>query len=173
MRAPPEGRKTLRMRGYDYSLSGPYFITICVEGRLPGLGHVDASGVVLTAAGTMVNQTWSTVPTVQPEAVLDEWVVMPDHFHAVLWLNPGRGTSTLPGVVGRFKAYTSHLHRRIESADPRSPSTLRLWQRSFFDRVIRDEQELDAVRHYIRNNPRRYWTRRAIPRTEVPGLMTP
>ena len=128
-------RKRLRLPKYDYSLGGAYFITVCTYERRPVLEGMAAA---LVASELFQLQ-------VRFRLTLDYHVVMTDHVHAILFLPSS--TVTLSQVVGAFKSLTTiQLHRLGLDAG-------KVWQRSFFDRVVRDEKELMALRQYIQQNP--------------------
>jgi putative transposase len=144
-------RKRLRLTGFDYALPGAYFITVCAAGRGAFFGEVVNATVRLNSPGLVVAEALAAVPD-HHDAAVDTSVVMPDHVHAILFLvrpkGHGRDKSgpyeTLSDVIGAFKArVTRQLHRRI-------------WQRSFYDHVIRDDADLERVREYIETNPLRW-----------------
>ncbi len=114
-----------------------------VRGEVIGAAVEDR--IELNPLGRLVATEWAARPQWEPGLVLDLFVVMADHLHAILAL-PGSGNS-LADVVGRFKAATSRGAARLLG----QPGTI--WQRSFFDRIVRDQRELDAIRKYIVENP--------------------
>src|SRR5271168_970252 len=77
-------RKTLRLKGYDYSHAGAYFVTICTANKKPLLGSIVDGHVTLSPAGEIVRAVWNALPSRFPRLLLDEFVIMPNHFHAVL-----------------------------------------------------------------------------------------
>lgn len=84
-------RNSLRLHGYDYASAGAYFVTACTADRLHLFGKIEDAHVMLTRAGNIVSDNWQRVITLRPDAELDEFIVMPDHFHAIVWLNIGAG----------------------------------------------------------------------------------
>ena len=80
-------RRSIRLRGYDYSSSGYYFVTICVQNRLPVLGSVANGQMGLTELGKIVKREWSRIPENYPGTELDEWIIMPNHFHGIVVIN--------------------------------------------------------------------------------------
>lgn len=140
-------RRRLRLPSYDYSRQGAYFLTICVAEREPILGHVKAGAVVLSPAGEAVLAAWQTLPSRIRGMSIDEFVVMPDHVHGILWLTEA-GSVSLPRVVRAFKSIAA-IQVNAVLGGPGS----RVWQRSYYERVIRNERELNAARRYIENNP--------------------
>ena len=156
---PPDSsyrsRQPQRLPAYDYSSSGIYFVTLCIRDRLRLLGHVDAGEMHRSPAGDRIANLWEEIPERYPGVTLDTLMVMPDHLHALLAL-PGEGVS-LSDIVHHLKARTTAQYALgvRQQGWPPFPGTL--WQRGFYDRVIRDEEELNRVREYILQNPLR-WT---------------
>lgn len=166
-------RRSIRLRDYDYTQTGAYFITVCTQTRQCLFGHIINGIIELNDAGKIVADEWIKTAELRHEIELDAWVVMPDHFHGILIINR-RGTArrvptgepaenaerktreqfgkpisgSIPTIVRSFK---SAVTRRI-NALRNTPGTI-LWQRSYWERVIRDEFELDRIREYIRDNP--------------------
>ncbi|CAG0960755.1 hypothetical protein ANRL2_00843 [Anaerolineae bacterium] len=165
----------MRLTGYDYTQAGAYFVTLVTHQR----ELLFADPILRRAVETL----WQAIPKHSPAVALDEYVVMPNHMHGVLWITgAGRGEALahaiqptgivsmsdiladmhstanasplrmLPGslsaVVGNFKSITTRRLNRIR----RTPGEV-VWQRSFHDRIIRNERELAAIRQYIRDNP--------------------
>jgi len=126
-------RKRLRLRDYDYSAPGAYFVTICTRARLPFLVGRLADDMERHLIGLRERF---------PGVTIVEHTVMANHIHAVFLLD-GR-TRPLAGIVQAFKSLTA---REI------SPKWRPLWQRGYNEHVIRDDDELNMVREYVRNNP--------------------
>ncbi len=158
-------RRSIRLAGYDYSRSGAYFVTVCVEQRLPLLGRIVEDEVQLSAAGEMVTRIWANLGDHYPGVSVDASIVMPNHVHGILFLSDPSETGdgadkrtalSLSTVIQRFKTYTAHRYGQgVASADwPRYPG--RLWQHRFYEHVIRHDQDLQTIREYIANNPRQW-----------------
>jgi len=147
----------LRLEGFAYDTPGAYFVTACTFRRKAIFGEVSSTGVVnQSVQGQITRVTWESLPTRCPGVALDTFVVMPDHFHGILWLGKNESVGaalappslTLSKVMRTFKSISAREinMRTISDISP-------IWQRSFCDRVIRTERELDAAREYILNNP--------------------
>ena len=156
----PVRRRSTRLPGFAYGDNHAYFLTTCTADRLPLLARVNGNGSIhFTPTGTIVHQTWFALPTRFPGLDLDAFVVMPDHVHGILTLGTGSDgpdgcDSTLTRIVGAFKSLSTiavnrHLHQSGQT----------LWQRSFHDRVIRDEEEFNHLCWYIEDNARRWAAR--------------
>jgi putative transposase len=157
-------RRSIRARDYDYAQNGAYFVTICVAQRLCLFGDVTDGEMRYTTIGQVVESAWQNLPHHTPGLILDALVVMPNHLHGIVILpgapstnmlreNMPRGPQrrSLGAVVGGFKSAVS----RQVSAD--NLSLIRpLWQRNYYERIIRNDRELDSIRRYIEANPARW-----------------
>jgi len=137
-------RRSLRLQGFDYSTPGAYYITICCDRRRYLLGEVRDSQFLPSPLGVQIAMTWLEVPVRFPSVSLDTHGVMPNHLHAILHLQ--NASVPLPAIVQAFKSLTSNAAIRGRGPD-------RLWQRGYYEHVVRDEQDLDRIREYILNNP--------------------
>ena len=149
-------RRSIRLRDYDYSQPGSYFVTVCTHNRELLLESAAAQGAVLAA--------WQELPTRFPTVALDEFVIMPNHVHGIVILAAGRSLTgaasraptnrvrpTLGEVVLAFKSPSAIKVNAILNR-----TGLRFWQRNYYEHVIRDEDELSGIRQYIRANPLRW-----------------
>ncbi len=154
-------RRSIRRHGYDYAQDGIYFVTICIEKRLSLLGEFADEQLRLNKCGEMVETLWLALPSRFPRIALDEYVVMPNHFHGVVvfhapTITNGATTKVVPtigDVVGAWKSLTTNAYiQGVEDFGwPNFPK--RLWQRNYYEHIIRSERDLDAIREYIRLNP--------------------
>lgn len=156
-------RRSTRLRDYDYAQAGAYFVTLCIEHRLPLLGNIHEGTMHLSPPGEMVATVWTNLEQYYRVGI-DAFVVMPNHVHGIVVLcdldgedRDGAAVPTpalsLSTVVQRFKTFTAHQYGTgVASAGwPRYPG--RLWQHRFHEHVIRHERELAAIREYIVDNP--------------------
>ena len=157
------GRKHPRLTGYDYRLSNPYFVTATTNASIPLFGHIDAEGLHLSAGGEMVQQHIQALPGKFPRLVLDEWVVMPDHIHLLLIIQQSMdnaaGSASLSDIMQWLKTMTTNAYIRGVKQANWPPFERKVWHTSFHDRIVRDDDELDAIRRYIEENPARRWAR--------------
>lgn len=144
-------RQSIRLPGYDYSTPGHYFITVCSLGREPVFGAIHDGVTQPSAAGRMVASWWRELPNKFLHVEPGEFVVMPDHFHGLIELTDGSGRTAapLPAIMQWFKTMTANAHLRAGGG--------KLWQRGYFECIIRDAWHLHQVIRYIRQNPAR-WT---------------
>ncbi|MGB9333694.1 MAG: transposase [Candidatus Acidiferrales bacterium] len=155
-------RKSIRLPHYDYSHPGMYFVTICTHRREPILGAIDAGYMIPNAAGKFVEQIWHALPNRFPNLKTDKFILMPNHVHAILFLespqsSPGGASpapttrTSLAAVVCAFKSQSAIGVNKIRMT-PNHP----VWQRNYFEHIIRTPQSLDDLRRYIQENPARW-----------------
>lgn len=154
-------RKALRLPGFDYTKPGAYFVTICTLRRRCLFGRVVNGSVRLSTAGKIVEEEWLLTATRRPYIALDAHVIMPNHVHGLIVIqepsrskarcNRGAPPHSLSSVIGNFKAAAS---RRIAMAA--GDKRFALWQRSYYESIVRNTHELYVIRQYITNNPARW-----------------
>jgi putative transposase len=172
--------RSIRLRGYDYSQSGVYFVTVCTSGRECFLGEVLNGEIVLSDAGVQIKEVWEQQPDRYPNIQLDAFVIMPNHTHGVVILEPDvldpvgaslvgahhceigdvvdhrattRVTPTLGDIVGAFKSITTVEYIRGVKTRGWRPFSGALWQRNYYEQIIRSDAALEAIRAYILSNP--------------------
>jgi REP element-mobilizing transposase RayT len=203
-------RKSIRLKGYDYSQEGLYFITICVQNRECLFGKIENGEMMLNDAGNMVQKEWLKLPQRFSNIELHEFVVMPNHFHAIMEIvgatlvvapvrvslvdtqlvdaqlvdaqlvdahhdnaktsNHNAKTSekgqpqgfaptkpkTVGDIVGAFQSIvTVEYIRGVKNLDW-EPFNGKLWQRNYWEHIIRDEQSYKQIAEYIINNPKNW-----------------
>lgn len=179
-------RKSIRLKGYDYSQAGVYFVTICTQNRAHLFGNIKNGEMILNDAGKMVETEWMKLTDRYKNIQLHEYVVMPNHFHAIFQIvgatlvvdpnvgqpqgiaptpgiTPTEGIAPTPGIaptgkrlgdmVGAFKSITTvNYIRHIKTNDwPRFYG--KLWQRNYWEHIIRNEFAYNRISQYIINNP--------------------
>ena len=151
-------RKRLRLEAYDYSQPGYYFITICTRERKqealcsiePAVGAIinRPPRISLTPLGRIVDETIRAIPDHYPGILVDQYIIMPDHVHLILsFRNIGPDGRQIAAPTPLSKIIQQM--KRIASKQAGVP----LWQKGFYDHVIRNDVDLANVRQYIRNNP--------------------
>jgi len=161
-------RRSIRLKDYDYAKAGAYFVTTCTWQREYAFGEIMNGLVQLNRRGEIVQAVWDDLPNHYALVQLDAFVVMPNHIHAIIvlednteqasvgaGLRPAPTTPStlaarpaLPEIVRAFKSFSA---RRINES--RQTAGRPVWQRNYFEHVIRDERELITIRRYILNNP--------------------
>lgn len=156
----PRRRNSLRYPGYDYATPGVVFVTFCTHNRQHLFGAVSDSNMRLSQYGEMLGERWRAIPRRFSGVKIDEYIIMPDHMHGILWFGTldTYAQATCSNVVQWVKvAVQRDLSVAVKAGGPRYQD--KLWQRGFHDRVIRNELELETVRFYINTNPQRWGTR--------------
>ena len=163
--------KSIRLKEYDYSQAGAYFVTVCTHRRISLLGEILKGKIVLNPFGKIVEEEWLRTKQMRKGVDLDVFIVMPDHIHGIISLTGiplsanrrgtmhraptpqfeqfGRPTAnSIPTIIRGFK---SSVTRRINEirATPSAP----IWQRNYYEHVIRNEIDLEETREYFQNNP--------------------
>ncbi len=154
-------RRSIRLRDYDYSEAGAYFVTVCAWNGECIFGEVVNGMVELNNYGEIVENEWRRTATLRPNVKVDEYVIMPNHFHAILMMNERRGvlqyaptnefrspTQTIGAIVRGFKSAVAKSINVVRNA-PGIP----VWQRNYYEHIIRGEDDLNRIRQYIADNP--------------------
>jgi REP element-mobilizing transposase RayT len=172
-------RRSIRLKGYDYSQPGAYFITICTQDRACLFGEVVDGEMRLNDAGQMVQDVWDELPAFYPGVQTDAFIVMPNHIHGIIIL-VGAGSHacpdeigqpqgvaptrlSLPDVVHRFKTMTTKRYIDGVKKFGWTPFRRRLWQCNYYEHIIRNDHALQRFREYIWTNPLRWHLDRENP----------
>ena len=158
-------RRSIRLRGYDYAQSGAYFITIVTQNRACLFGHMADGKMVLNDAGMAAQNCWLEIPNHYPNVTLDEFVIMPNHVHGIIVINVGANnhspkqnhspiqssqfrspSQTIGSIVRGFKIGVTKWFRQ-------NTDVYDVWQRNYYEHIVRNDDELNAIRQYIINNP--------------------
>ena len=132
-------RKRIRLQDYDYSEENMYFITICVKDRLELLGKIIEDNIKLTKEGKIVEHNINKIEQIYKNTIIDEYVVMPNHIHILVLINY-KNRVTISKIIKHFKTnITKEIKRSI-------------WQKSFYEHIIRNEKEYRKIKEYIKNN---------------------
>ena len=183
---PSQRRRSLRLPEYDYRYPGACFVTIVTQGRLPLFGEIVDGEIKLFPQGQMIERWWQELAHKFPQVEIDEYVVMPNHFHGILFITdpptnttvgadlcvgPGledivpnqkgghagpplqkRGAS-LGEIIQWFKTMTTNAYIRGVKDSHWPPFPQKLWQRNYYEHIIRDQTELTQTRAYILATP--------------------
>jgi len=166
-----------RLHGYDYSQPGAYFATVCACNRQNLFGEVVNDRMELNDAGIFARQCWQEIPQHFPGVALDEFVVMPNHVHGIIMISNETIVGESVGVQ-HVEPLRNNCPRRISNFQHVAPGSLgaivrgfksavtrwfhantqikTVWQRNFYDHVVRDESELNRIRLYVQQNPARW-----------------
>jgi len=153
-------RRSIRLKEYDYSQAGAYFVTVCTKHRKMIFGDIVEDGMFLSPFGLVVKECCQDLPRHYHLLELDAFIVMPNHVHGIFLItgNPHVGAGlkpaptskpyTLPEIVRALKTFSA---RRINEI--RKTPGIPVWQRNYYEPVIRNEIDLEETREYIQNNP--------------------
>lgn len=160
-------RKLQRLQHYNYSSPGSYFVTICVRFMVEWFGNVVDKKMILNDYGKIAAHYWQNIPKHYSNVSIDQWVIMPNHIHGIVVIHDavvGTEYYSVPthnGIHDRYglvsKIIKSFKHTVTHDIRTKLHNHQFAWQRSFHDHVIRNQQELHAVRKYIMDNPKN-WT---------------
>jgi putative transposase len=166
-------RHSIRLETYDYTKTGFYFLTLCTQGRKHFFGEIKNNKMELSESGKMIESVWMQIPDHYPEYSIDQFVVMPNHFHGIISI-VGIGslarpnlqneiksgqpqgvapTGSLFDIVHRFKSLTTHHYLKGIKQENWPAIQGKLWQRNYWERIIRSDQELMKLQEYIQTNP--------------------
>lgn len=160
-------RRSIRLQVYDYSQAGAYFVTLCTQDATCLFGNIADGEMLLNEAGRVVEMCWKEIPNHFPHVQLDEFVIMPNHVHGILFIGdtpigraknfsplpdpkflrrPAGTSKTLGSVIRGFKiGVTKWLRQNTSIQD--------VWQRNYWEHIVRHDSELTGIREYIHNNP--------------------
>jgi REP element-mobilizing transposase RayT len=149
-------RKTLRLPFYNYSNAGFYFITICTQNRMKYFGDIEGGKLNLNYAGEMVEQLWADTSSRFNTIVLHEFIVMPNHFHAILEIQSLEKKTYLGEAIGAFKSLTTNAYIDGVKMQGWQSFEKKLWQRNYYEHIIRNEESYKVLTEYILNNPQQW-----------------
>jgi len=148
-------RKRNRLQEYDYSNSGFYFITICIRNRNNFFCSIKNGNNILNDFGKIVEKRWKDLPSHYKNCELDFFIIMPDHIHGIVMVNNSLDTESknhsLSEIIRGFKTFSSKEINQVTRNEAKFQ-----WQKSFYDRIIRNEKELYEIRKYIEQNPTKW-----------------
>jgi putative transposase len=147
-------RRSIRLKGFDYSRSAIYFVTICVQNRECLFGTISHNRMSLNNAGKMASAEWLALPSRFPSVILDEFIVMPNHFHGIIYISSDSPENLKLGkIVGAFKSIVNNNYITGVKSENWQPFNQRLWQRNYYEHILRDDFALQKIQEYIQNNP--------------------
>jgi putative transposase len=174
-------RRSIRLKGYDYSQRGYYFVTVCTQGRWCIFGDIQKDRMVLNDAGKMIGRWWNELKNKYANIEIDKYVVMPNHCHGIINIvdSVGADLCVCPDqrvchdnmgehadsplqerpiyeMIQWFKTMTTNEYIRNVKQNRWESFDGKLWQRNYYEQIVRDEISLRRVREYIINNPRQW-----------------
>lgn len=144
-------RKKNRLENYNYSENGAYFITICVKDRkkilsdIVGADTIRPCEIILSKFGKIVDEAINNIPNIYKNIAVKKHIIMPDHIHLILFINQGNGRIvSAPTVIAGMKRYVS------------KKCGFSIWQKGFYDHIIRNQEDYNEIWEYIENNPKKW-----------------
>ncbi len=150
-------RRSIRLRGYDYTKSGAYFVTICTQGKECILGEIKNGMMIKNKFGKIISNSWEEIPVKYPHVNLDISVTMPNHFHGILVIDTTTRRGGVSPPLGQMIAYFKYHSTRQINVITSSPG-IRCWQRNYYEHIIRNDEDLNRIRQYITDNPKNWVT---------------
>lgn len=149
-------RRSLRLKGYDYSQAGAYFVTICVHEKKCLFGEVIGSKMEVNEIGRRVQMVWDGLPAHYPYVATDAFVIMPNHVHGVIAIRAGLKPAPtkrhgLSEIVRAFKTFSARQINEFRNT-PGAP----VWQRNYYEHIIRNDEDYNRIAEYIATNPQRW-----------------
>ncbi len=178
-------RRSIRLQGYDYSQEGLYFITICCQDRTHLFGEIVDGKMILNSYGEIAQKEWQNTSAIRDNVVLYDFVVMPNHFHSILKITFQKGNNeigkfqspsqTVGAIIRGYKIATIKKIKdfilfseraNISTGElqfaPTAPTEkikeldFKIWQRNYYEHIIRNEEAYERISDYIRDNPKRW-----------------
>ena len=154
-------RRSIRLKNHDYSSDGMYFVTICTRNRACLFGEIYDDEMSLNTLGCIIDEEWLATSTIRPYVTLDAYVIMPNHLHGLIIINrdsvgatwqfaPTNGPRkhSLGAIIAQFKRMTTLKINHIMGNKAAS-----IWQRNYYEHIVRSETSLHHIRQYILANP--------------------
>jgi REP element-mobilizing transposase RayT len=162
-------RRSIRLQGYDYSQNGAYYVTLCTQNRECLFGEIVNGEMILNEYGKIVEQCWNNLSNHYDNIELDAYVIMPNHFHGIIFITDNvraihelpllpqqspqqRRKMLLPKIIGRFKMNSAKQINLM-----RNTPGISVWQRNYYEHIIRNDKSLENIRNYIINNPSKWY----------------
>lgn len=154
-------RRSIRLKDYKYTDSGAYFVTLCTKHKQCIFGEIKQGKIRLYALGAIAKNCWLQIPQHFPNVILDVFVIMPNHVHGILWINDCQKSGDQVRKLGNIvsgslssivRSYKAAVTKEINLICNQTGTSL-VWQRNFYEHIIRDDNALEKIRQYIVENP--------------------
>ncbi|MDX1900966.1 MAG: transposase [Gammaproteobacteria bacterium] len=155
-------RRSIRLKGFDYSQNGAYFLTLCTHNRSCLFGEINNKKMVLNQFGIIVRDEWIKSSLIRREIKMDQFIIMPNHLHGIVFIESARcqnkngqssvlrtiNNTSIGSLVAGFKSSVTKKIKAIQGV-----SITSVWQRNYHEHIIRNEKSLDKIREYVIHNP--------------------
>lgn len=160
-------RRSIRLKNFDYSKEGAYYISLCTYNKEYLFGEIKNKEMILNVNGKAVDVFWHEIPLHYPEVELDEYIIMPNHIHGIIFINTAdvqdfkplrkkipeqtnKYQHIIPGSIGSIiRGFKIGATKWFKANTEISP----VWQRNYYEHIIRDDEDLNRIREYIKSNP--------------------
>lgn len=144
-------RQSIRLKGFDYSQDGRYFITICTHNHQALFGEIILGEMKTNQIGSIVKEHWFQLPNRFNSIQMDAFVVMPNHIHGIISIMESLPDQTIGKIIGAYKSLAANEFMKL--CKIKNLSLDKLWQRNYYEHIIRDEEDFSRIVEYIENNP--------------------
>ena len=151
-------RKPIRLKTFDYNTVGAYFITICTQSKkcilseIVGDGVLDIPKIILSKYGQIVNNRIIEMNSIYDDITVDKYIVMPNHLHMIIVVKNVNGMSRTPSPTNKAVPFFISTLKRLTNKE----SNTKLWQRSYYDHIIRNDEDYLNIWQYIESNPSKW-----------------
>ena len=149
-------RKSIRLKGYNYHKNGAYFITICTQNREHFWGKIVDGEMILNHAGEMIQKWLYKLNDNFDSVLLDGMVIMPNHVHFIVSMDMAIDEKSLGEIIQWFKAMTTNEYIRGVKSNVFPVFNKRIWQRNYYEHIIRNEKSFFDIQEYMKNNPQKW-----------------
>ena len=133
-------RKIIRLNDFYYTKKGMYFITICTKNRIEILGQIKDKDIKLTKEGKITRKLTQEIEKIFDNITINEYIIMPNHVHMIIEIKEEKENVSIVKII---KKYKSNISQRLGYS---------IWQKSYYDHIIRDEKEYYIIKKYIQDN---------------------
>lgn len=162
-------RRSIRLKGYDYSQEGLYFITICCKDRICHFGKIENQTMILNENGKIADKYWNEIPQHFPNIILHDFIIMPNHIHGIIEITNAVGAKNFS--PNHSSNITSEIENNVPQEKPKGTSKtigsivrgfkigvtkhlgFSIWQRNYYEHIIRNDKSHSTITDYIQNNP--------------------
>jgi putative transposase len=146
-------RRSIRLKGYDYAQAGAYFITPCVQDKKHIFGEIKENEMICNAFGQIAYEQWELIPERFEGTELGAFIIMPNHTHHILIIKSDDNVKKIGEIVGAYKSLVVHHCLKYIKENDLDIQLGKIWQRDYWEHIIRDERSYDNITNYIVNNP--------------------